>query len=135
MSCYHYNILPKLLSGMTTCTTASDARLHPTNGSSHVTCPKINSHFVVITSMASSTGFNVPSSPSCRPRADRRLAVVMPTIKTGWFMVKGQTVEQQMVVGRTKASSSSGSREIVLFVVVLVTVPLILHSVVACRPW
>ena len=84
--------------------------------------------------MASSTGFNVPSSPSCRRRADRRLAVVMPTSKTGWFMLKGQTVELPMVVGRTKASNSSGSREIVLYVVVLVTVPLIARSVVTCRP-
>ena len=39
-----------------------------------------------------------------------------------------------MVVGRTKASNSSGSREIVLYVVVLVTVPLIVRSMVACRP-
>ena len=85
--------------------------------------------------MASSTGFNVPSSPSRRLRADRRLAVVMPTSKTGWFVLKGQTVEQPVVVGRTKASNSSGSKEIVLFVVVLVTVPLTVHSMVACRPW
>ena len=127
-------MLPRLLSGMTTHTTASGTRLHPTNGSSHVTCPKINSLFVVITSVASSTGSNVPSSPSRRLRADRRLAVVMPTGKTGWFVLKGQTVEQRMVVGRTKASNSSGSREIVLFVVVLVTVPLIARRVVACRP-
>ena len=42
----------------------------------------------------------------------------MPTGKTGWFVVKGQTVEQLVVVGRTKASNSSGSREIVLYVVV-----------------
>ena len=118
-------MLPRLPSGMTTRTTASGARLHPTNGSSHVTCPKINSHFIVITSVASSMGSNVPSSPSRRPRADRRLAVVMPTGKTGWFVLKGQTVERPMVVGRTKASNSSGSREIVLYVVVLVTVHLI----------
>ena len=85
--------------------------------------------------MASSMASNIHSSPSRRPRADRRLAVVMPTGKTGWFVVKGQTVERPMVVGRTKASNSSGSREIVLYVVVLVTVPLIVRSVVACRPW
>ena len=84
--------------------------------------------------MASSTASNVHSSPSHRPRADRRLAVVMPTGKTGWFVVKGQTVERQMVVGRTKASNSNGSREIVLHVVVLGTVRLIAQSVVACRP-
>ena len=59
----------------------------------------------------------------------------MPTGKTGWFVVKGQTVERQLVVGRTKASNSSGSKEIVLFVVILVTVPLIVRSVVACRHW
>ena len=57
----------------------------------------------------------------------------MPTGKMGWFVVKGQTVEQPMVVGRTKASNSSGSREIVLYVVVLVTVCLIARIVVACR--
>ena len=79
-------------------------------------------------------GSNVSSSPSRRPRADRHLAVVMPTGKTGWFVVKGQTVERPTVVGRTKASNSNGSREIVLYVVVLVTVPLIARSVVACRP-
>ena len=134
MSCRHYNMLPRLPSGMTTPTTASGDRLHPTNGSSHVICLEINSHFVIITSMASSMGSNVPSSPSCRPRADRRLAVVMPTGKTGWFVLKGQTVERPMLVGRTKASNSSGSREIVLYVVVLVTVHLIAHSMVACRP-
>ena len=129
-----YNMLPRLPSGMTTLTTASDAHLHPANGSSHVTCPKINSCFVVITSVASSTGSNVPSSPSRRPRADRRLAVVMPTGKMGWFVLKGQTVERPMVVGRSKASNSNGPREIVLYVVVLVTVPLIARSMVACRP-
>ena len=85
--------------------------------------------------MASLTASNVHSSPSRRTRADRRLAVVMPTGKTGWFVVQGQTVERPTVVGRTKASNSSGSREIVLYVVVLVTVPLIVCSVVACRPW
>ena len=127
-------MLPRLLSGMTTRTTASGARLHPTNGSSHVTCPKINSRFVVITSVASSTGFNIPSSPSHRPRADRHLAVLMPTGKMGWFVLKGQTVEQPVVVGRTKASNSSSSRVIVLYVVVLVTVHLIARSVAACRP-
>ena len=58
----------------------------------------------------------------------------MPTGKTGWFVLKGQMVERPVVVGRTKASNSSGSREIVLYVVVLVTVPLIARSVVACRP-
>ena len=84
--------------------------------------------------MASSMGSNVPSSPSRRPRADRRLAVVMPTGKMGWFVLKGQTVERPMVVGRTKASNSNGSREIVLYVVVLVTVRLIARSVAACRP-
>ena len=133
MSRRHYNMLPRLLSGMTTRTTASSARLHPTNGSSYVTCPKVNSHFVAITSMASSTGFNVPSSPSRKPRADRRLAVVMPTGKTGWFVLKGQTVERPVVVGRTKASNSSKSRVIVLYVVVLVTVHLITRSMAACR--
>ena len=85
--------------------------------------------------MASSTASNAHSSPSHRPRVDRRLAVVMPTGKTGWFVVKGQTVERQLVVGRTKASNSSGSREIVLYVVVPVTVHLTVRSVVACRPW
>ena len=60
--------------------------------------------------------------------------MVMPTGKTGWFVVKGQTVERQLVVGRTKASNSSSSWEIVLYVVILVTVPLIARSVVACRP-
>ena len=85
--------------------------------------------------MASLTASNACNSPSRRLRVDRRLAVVMPTGKTGWFMVKGQTVERLIVVGRTKASNSSGSREIVLYVVVLVTVRLIVHSVVACRPW
>ena len=85
--------------------------------------------------MASLTASNARSSPSRRLRVDRRLAVVMPPGKTGWFMVKGQTVERQLVVGRTKASNSSGSREIVLYVVVLVTVPLTVRSVVACRPW
>ena len=133
MNRYHYNMLPRLPSGMKTLTTASSARLHPTNGSSHVTCPKINSCSVVITSVASSMGFNVPSSPSCRPRADRRLAVVTPTGKTGWFVLKGQTVERPVVVGRTKASNSSGSRVIVLYVVVLVTVHLITRSMAACR--
>ena len=128
-------MLPRLPSGMTTLKTASGDRLHLTNGSGHVTCPKINSRSVVITRVASSMGFNVPSSPSCRLRADRRLAVVMPIDKTGWFVLKGQTVERPAVVGRTKASTSSGSREIVLYVVVLVTVPLIACSVVACRPW
>ena len=78
---------------------------------------------------------NVHTSPSRKLRVDRRLAVVMPTGKMRWFVVKGQTVEQQLVVGRTKASNSSGSREIVLYVVVLVTVPLTVRSVVACRPW
>ena len=128
-------MLPRLPSGMTTLTTASGDRHHPTNGSNHVTCHKINSCSIVITSVASSTASNVHSSPSRRPRADRRLAVVMPTGKTGWFVLKGQTVERPMVVGRTKASNSSGSREIVLYVVVLVTVHLIARSVVACRPW
>ena len=128
-------MLPKSLSGMTTLTTASDDRRHPTNGSSHVTCRKIQCCSVVITSVASLTASNVHSSPSCRTRADRRLAVEMPTGKTGWFVVKGQTVERQLVVGRTKASNSSGSREIVLYVVVWDTVHLIVHSVVACRPW
>ena len=120
---------------MTTPTTASADCHHPSNGSSHVTCPKIHHHSIVITSVASSTASNVHSSPSHRPRVDRRLAVVMPTGKTGWFVVKGQMVERKMVVGRTKASNSSGSREIVLFVVVLVTVPLIVHSVAHCRLW
>ena len=78
---------------------------------------------------------NAHSSPSRRLRVDRRLAVVMPTGKTGWFVVQGQTVERPTVVGRTKASNSSGSREIVLYVVVLDTVLLIVRSVVACRPW
>ena len=127
-------MLPKLLSGVTTRITASGARLHPTNGSSHVTCPKINSRFVVITSVASSTGFNFSSSPNCRPRADHCLAVLMPTDKMGWFVLKGQTVELPVVVGRTKASNSSGSRVIVLYVVVLVTMHLIARSVAACRP-
>ena len=127
-------MLPRLLSGMTTHTTASDAHLRPTNVSNHVTHPKINSRFIVITSVASLTGFNDPSSPSRRLRADRRLAVVMPTGKTGWFVLKGQTVERPVVVGRTEASNSSGSRVIVLYVVVLVTVHLIAHSVAACRP-
>ena len=122
-------MLPRLLSGMTTHTTASDAHLRLTKGSSHVICLKINSRFVAITSMASSTGSNVPSSPSRRLRAGRRLAVAMPTGKTGWFVLKGQTVERPMVVGRTKASNSSGSRETVLYVVVLVTVRLIVHRV------
>ena len=85
--------------------------------------------------MASLTASNARSSPSCRLRVNRRLAVVMPTGKVGWFAVKGQTVERQLVVGRTKASNSSGSREIVLYVVVLVTVRLIVRSMVACRPW
>ena len=119
---------------MTTLTTASGNHLHPTNGSRHVTCLKINSRSIVITSVASSTGSNISSSPSRRPRADRRLAVVMLTGKMGWFMLKGQTVERPMVVVRTKASNSSGSREIVLYVVVLGTMRLIAHSVVACRP-
>ena len=79
-------------------------------------------------------GSNVHSSPSRRPKADRCLAVVMPTGKMGWFVLKGQTVERPVVVGRTKARNSSGSREIVLYVVVLVTVHLIARSVVACRP-
>ena len=127
-------MLPRLLSGMTTHITASYAHLHPTNVSSHITCPKITSRFIIITSRASSTVFNVPSSPNRRPRADRCLAVVMPTGKTGWFVLKGQTVERPVVVDRTKASNSSGSREIILFVVVLVTVRLIAHSVVTCRP-
>ena len=78
---------------------------------------------------------NAHSSPSRRPRVDRRLAPVMPTGKTGWFVVKGQTVEQLVVVGRTKASNSSGSREIVLYVVVLGTVLLTVCNEVACRPW
>ena len=127
-------MLPRLPSGMTTLTTTSDDHLHPTNGSSHVTCPRINSRSIVITSVAMSMGSNVPSSPSRRPRADHHLAVVMPTGKMGWFMLKGQTVERPMVVGRTKASNSSGSRESVLYVVVLVTVHLIARSMVACRP-
>ena len=58
----------------------------------------------------------------------------MPTGKTGWFVLKGQTVEQPVVVGRTKASNSSGSKEIVLYVVILVTVHLIAHSVATSRP-
>ena len=127
-------MLPRLLSGMTTCITASDTRLHPINVSNHVACPKITSRFVVITSVASSMVFNIPSSPSCRPRADRCLAVVMPTGKTGWFVLKGQMVERPVVVGKTKASNSNGFREIVLYVVVLVTMHLIAHSVAACRP-
>ena len=53
----------------------------------------------------------------------------------GWFVLKGQTVERPVVVGRTKASSSSGSRVIVLYVVILVTVRLIARSVAACRLW
>ena len=130
----HYNMLPRFLSGMTTLTTTSDDRLHPTNSSSHVTCPKIKSRSIVITSVASSTGSNIPSSPNCRPRADRHLAVVMPTGKMGWFVLKGQLVERPMVVGRTKASNSSSSREIVLYVVVLVTVHQTVRSVAACRP-
>ena len=85
--------------------------------------------------MASLTASKVHSSPSSRLRVNRRLAVVMPTGKTGWFVVQGQTVERPTVVGRTKASNSSGSWEIVLYVVMLVTVPLIVRSVVACRPW
>ena len=80
-------------------------------------------------------GSNVPSSPSRKPRADRRLAVVMPTGKMGWFMLKAQTVERPVVVGRTKASNSSGSWAIVLYVVVPGTVLLIVRSVVTCRPW
>ena len=39
-----------------------------------------------------------------------------------------------MVVGRTKARNGSGSREIVVYVVILVTVHLIAHSVVTSRP-
>ena len=39
-----------------------------------------------------------------------------------------------MVVGRTKASNSSGSRAIALYVVVLVTERLNVCSVAACRP-
>ena len=128
-------MLPKLQSGMTTPTTARGDRHHPTNGSSHVTCLKIHRRSVVITSVASLMASNAHSSPSHRIRVDRRLAVVMPTGKTGWFVVKGQTVERPVVVGRTKASNSSGSREIVLYVVVLGTVLLIVRSVVACRPW
>ena len=120
---------------MITPTTASGDRHHPTNGSSHVTCLKIHRHSIVITSVASLTASNVHSSPSRRPRVDRRLAVVMPTGKTGWFVVKGQTVEGQLLVGRTKANNSSGSWEIVLYVAILDTVPLIVCSVVACRPW
>ena len=85
--------------------------------------------------MASLTASNARSSPSRRLRVDRRLAVVMATGKMGWFVVKGQTVERQRLVGKTKASNSSGSWEIVLYVVVLVTVPLTARSVVACRPW
>ena len=128
-------MLPRLPSGTTPPTTASGDRHHPTNGSSHVTCLKIHRRFIVITSVASSTASNAHSSPSRRPRVDRRLAVVMPTGKTGWFMLKGQTVERQLVVGRTKASNSSGSREIALYVVVMGTVHLIARSMVACRPW
>ena len=120
---------------MITPTTDSDDHHHPTNGSNHVTCLKIHRRSVVITSVASLTASNACSSPSRRLRVNRRLAVVMPTGKTGWFVVKGQTVERQLVVGRTKASNSSGSREIVLYVVVLVTVRLIVRSMVACRPW
>ena len=127
-------MLPRLLSGMTTCTTTSGTRLHPTNGSSHVTCPKIISHFIITTSVASSTGSNVPSSPSCGPRADHRLAVVLPTDKMGWSVLKGHTVEQPVVVGRSKASNSSGFRVIVLCAVVQFTVRLIVHSMAACRP-
>ena len=52
----------------------------------------------------------------------------MPTGKMEWFVLKGQTVERPVVVGRTKASNSSGSREIVLYVVVLGTVLLIARS-------
>ena len=128
-------MLPRLLSGMTTPTTDSDDCHHPTNGSSHVTCLKIHRHSVVITSVVSLAASHVHSSPSRRLRVDRRLAVVMPTGKTGWFMVKGQTVERQWLVGKTKASNSSGSWEIVLYVVVLGTVLLIVRSKVACRPW
>ena len=127
-------MLPKSLSGMTTPTTASDDRRHPTKGSNHVTCLKIHRRFVVITSVASLTASNAHSSPSRRTRVDRRLALVMPTGKTGWFVVKGQTVERLVVVGRTKASNSSGSWAIVLYVVVPGTVLLIVRSVVACRP-
>ena len=127
-------MLPKLQSGMTTPTTARGDRHHPTNGSSHVTCLKIHRHSVVITSVASLTASNARSSPSRRLRVDRRLAVVMPTGKTGWFVVKGQTVEQHRLVGKTKASNSSGSRVIVLYVVVLVTVHLTARSMAACRP-
>ena len=134
MSRHHYNMLPRLLSGMTTCTTASGARLDPNNGSSHVTCPKINSCFVVITSVASLTASNAHSSPSRRTRVDRRPALVMPAGKTGWFVVKGQTVERLVAVGRAKASNSSGSWAIVFYVVVPGTVLLIVRSVVACRP-
>ena len=129
-----YNMLPRLPSGMTTPTTASGDRHHPTNGSSHITCSKIHHRSIVITSVASSMASNIHSCPSRRPRADRRLAVVMPTGKTGWFVLKGQTVERPMVVGRTKASNSSGSKEIVLYVVILVTVHLIACSVAACKP-
>ena len=128
-------MLLRLPSGMTTPTTARDNRHHPTNGSNHVTCHKIHSHPVAITSVASSTASHVHSSPSRKLRVDRRLAVVMPTGKTGWFVVKGQTVERQLVVGRTKASNSSGSREIALYVVILVTVRLIARSMVTCRLW
>ena len=127
-------MLPRSLSGMTTRITASDDRPHHTNVSSHVTCPKTISRFVVITSVASSTVSNVHSSPSRRPRADRRLAMLMPAGKTGWFVLKGQTVERPLVVGRTKASNSHGSREIVLYVVVLGIVLLIVRSMAACRP-
>ena len=127
-------MLPRLLSGMKTHTTARGAHLHPTNGSSYIICFIVNSHFVIITSVASSMGSNIPSSPSRRLRADRRLAVVMPTGKTGWFVLKGQTVERPMVENRPKASNSSGSRAIVLYVVVLVTVHLNVHSMAVCRP-
>ena len=58
----------------------------------------------------------------------------MATGKMGWFVVKGQTVERPMVVGRTKASNSNGSKEIVLYVAVLVTVRLIASRVVTCKP-
>ena len=58
----------------------------------------------------------------------------MPAGKTGWFVVKGQTVERLVAVGRTKASNSSGSWAIVFYVVVPGTVLLIVRSVVACRP-
>ena len=73
------------------------------------------------------------SSPSRRTKAGCWLAMVMPTGKMRWFVVKGQTVKTPVAVGNIRASKNSDSRETDLYVVILATMLLMVYSMAAFR--